>query len=197
MKKFFSNSLAIAILVTLFGSTPELQAQNDVEKYIGDWALNLEGGAGWLRVTQEKGYLDSELLWYGGSVLPTSNTYLNDGELVVTRVEKVTRKQGDSGSRTQWVTNKLVLENQEDGSLTGTAFFPNKSGIGGEWSEFTATRSPAHTAAPDMSMVKYGDPIDLLANGTDGWSPMGTNPNGFSFKDGVQPEARSQCPKGK
>ena len=184
MKKFLSPLLSLSFVLFLFGTTPDLQAQNDVEKYLGDWALNLEGGAGWLRVTQEQGYLDSELLWYGGSVLPTANTYVVDGDLVVTRVEKVTRGK-DAKSRTQWVTNKLVLQSEEDGTLTGTAFFPNKSGVNGEWAEFTAMRSPAHTPAPDLSKVKYGDPIDLLANGTDGWSPMGTNPNGFSFKDGV------------
>ncbi len=187
MKKFFSSTLSLAIIFAMLGSTPEVQAQNKTDKYLGDWALHLDGGAGWLRVTQEQGYLDSEMLWYGGSVLPTSHTYIIDGDLVVTRVQKVTRNKEvkELGSRTHWITNKLVIQAEDDGTLTGTGFFPNRSGIGGKWQEFTATRSPAHTPAPDMSKIEYGVPIDLLEKGTEGWSPMGTNPNGFSFAGGV------------
>ena len=80
-----------AILVLLCFSIPSAVAQNGAEVFMGRWGLHLPGGAGWLHVHDDNGYLDAELLWYGGSVLPVANVYVSDGKLVVTRVANVKR----------------------------------------------------------------------------------------------------------
>jgi hypothetical protein len=60
-------------------------------------------------------------------------------------------------------------------------------------------RIPAVPPAPDLSAIKYGKPIDLLAGGLDGWKTMGASSkhNGWSFKDGVLSNRIARGPDGK
>ena len=60
-------------------------------------------------------------------------------------------------------------------------------------------RIPAVPPAPDLSSVKYGEPINLLADGLDGWKTMGypSRHNGWSFKDGVLSNRIARKPDGK
>ena len=37
------------------------------ESFVGRWALDLPGGAGWLEVMDKGGYYDGNILWYGDS----------------------------------------------------------------------------------------------------------------------------------
>jgi hypothetical protein len=68
-------------------------AQEVANPYLGRWALTIpSGGAGWLGVTQENGYLDASILWGGGSVVPVASVYLDGDSLVVTRSHSVERK---------------------------------------------------------------------------------------------------------
>ena len=48
-----------------------------------------------------------------------------------------------------------------------------------------AKRIPALPPAPVLSKVKYGETVDLLADGIDGWEAMNKNYFGWSVKDGV------------
>src|SRR5260370_126634 len=78
---------------------------------LGRWALTIPGGgAGWLGVTQEKGYYDASILWGGGSVLPVASVFFNDNKdiLFVTRLNEVKRKDA-SGKvvRTQQFTEAI------------------------------------------------------------------------------------------
>ena len=180
--------ITLLSLVLYAGYPYTTHAQDAAEPFMGRWALHLPGGAGWLNVHDGMGYLDAELLWYGGSVLPVSGIYVTDGILTVTRLSRVVRQRDDTGkaTRTHTLTNRLELHH-EDGVLHGMAIFPNRDGIGQSKTHFTGTSIADLPPAPDLSAVKYGEPITLF-NGTNlsGWSLV--NPdwkNGWIVEDGV------------
>jgi len=163
-------------------------AGQDVKPFLGRWALYLPGGAGWLEVRQETGYLDADILWYGGSVVPVDSVMVIDDTLIATRNRPVVRKKDAEGKpiRTQTMTTWIELSGYGD-ELTGRENSPHGNGVGVTVREFTAKRIPALPARPNLSKVKYGQPIKLF-NGKDltGWAP--TNPNqkvGFKVVDGA------------
>ncbi|MHC4433643.1 MAG: family 16 glycoside hydrolase [Planctomycetota bacterium] len=166
--------------------------------YIGRWALTIPGGgAGWLGVTQEDGYLDASVLWGGGSVVPVDWVTVEDGELYVLRLRKVERKdRAGKVVRTQMLPEYLVAK--VDGDLLElTQLQPRRNGLGVETRPFTGKRIPPLPPRPDLSKAKYGTPI-VLFDGTDmkKWELIDANrrKNGWSIRDGalvnnpVQPE---------
>jgi hypothetical protein len=49
---------------------------------------------GWLNVNDDKGFLDAELLWQGGSVVPVASVYFVDNTtLAVTRTREISRAE--------------------------------------------------------------------------------------------------------
>jgi len=165
-----------------------VRADETANPYIGHWALTIPGGgAGWLSVTQENGYLDASILWGGGSVVPVASVYMDDDVLIVTRVRKVERKDAKGEViRTHTFTELIIAEVSGD-TLQLTQIRPRSNGKGVERSDFTGKRIPPLPPKPDLSKVKYGKPI-VLFNGTnlDGWKL--TRPgqtNGWSVEDGV------------
>ncbi|SEJ55588.1 protein of unknown function [Cyclobacterium xiamenense] len=180
MKQLLSPILPLLLLVGSFThTTAETRLANP---FLGMWGLEIEGGGvGWLHVSEEKGYLDAELLWIGGSVLPVAHVYLADeNTLVVTRTN--TAKKSEDRSHTLTHTLRIVKSGD---SLKGTMTGP---GRGGEiQSHFTGKRMPPMPDKPDLADLRYGKPVSLF-NGTDlsGWVLM--NPrqaNGFSAQNGV------------
>ena len=150
--------MAVQIAPTFAGS--------ENSPYLGRWALHFEGGMGWLEVRQEKGYLDADLLWIGGSVTPVSNVFISNGKLNVTRTSTTTFDQGNGMMRTHILTSVLELEGSGD-QLIGTMMEPSKDGNGA--TIFYANRIPPVPAAPDLTKVKFGEPIKLLGNDLTGW----------------------------
>ena len=178
----------LLILLSLCGTCATLAAAETANPYIGRWALTLPGGGpGWLGVTQENGYLDASLLWGGGSVVPVDSVFLDGDTLVVTRLQKVERKDGTGKViRTQNFVETIQVKASGD-NLQLTQAQPRTDGKGVRRSEFTGKRIPPLPPKPDLSKVKYGKQIVLL-NGTnlDGWRL--TDPgqkNGWSVEDGV------------
>jgi hypothetical protein len=160
----------------------------DPQAFLGRWDLFLPNGAGWLEVHQEQGYLDASVLWYGGSVVPVDNVYIDGRQLIVTRNRQVVRRKEESGKpgRTQVITTRLEMQVQED-QMTGKAIEPKADGTGVTVTEFTGKKIPAVPAAPDLSKLKFGNAITLF-DGKDltGWRL--TNPrqvNGWSAQDGI------------
>jgi len=88
MKRTFS-CISVSVVVGLFCGAA--RAEESVATFVGNWALDLPGGAGWLGVTHENGYLDGGLLWYGGSVNPLDSVYVDGGKLYATRNRSVER----------------------------------------------------------------------------------------------------------
>ncbi len=163
-------------------------SQMDSNPFQGRWALFLPGnGAGWLEIRQEQGYLDADILWYGGSVVPVSSVVMDNGKLIITRSNNVVRKRDSEGNpvRTQTYTTwiECVMVNDE---MIGKVLSPGRDGnLTTSW--FKGKRIPPLPPEPDFSSLKYGKAITLL-NGKDlsGWSLINPNQkNGFSVKDGV------------
>ena len=157
-------------------------AQDDADAFLGRWALYLPGGAGWLNVHNDRGYLDAELLWRGGSVLPVDHAYITDGKLVVTRVSMIS----DENRPHRHLTQRFEFRPAFD-ELVGTAYMPARDGMGESTTPIKGKKLPDLPPAPTLAKAKWGEPIELF-NGKDlsGWSLI--NPdhkNGWIVEDGV------------
>lgn len=148
------------------------------------WTLEIDGGGvGWLQVDDEAGYLDAALLWRGGSVTPVVNVYfVDDNTLVVTRTQEMSRGE----DRKHMITRMYKFKREGD-KLNGVAIEPAPDGMGVRKTNFSGWRLPCVGDAPDLSQVKYGEPIELFnGKNLDGWKLI--NPgsaNGFKVVDGV------------
>jgi hypothetical protein len=171
----------------------------EADPFIGRWALTIPGGgAGWLGVTQENGYLDASILWGGGSVLPVDSVFTADESLCVVRLQKVERKDAAGKVVRTQMFPEVIMAKVDGDTLQLTQIQPNKNGLGYREEAFTGKRIPPLPAKPDLSKVKFGKPIALF-DGTnmDAWKLINSNDkNGWSVKDGllvnnpVQPEGR-------
>jgi len=183
-KRYFILSL---MALTMLGSAVA-QAVEGAGPYLGRWALDLPGGgAGWLGVTDEQGFLDARILWGGGSVLPVANVHMDGDSLVVTRVHNVDRRD-EAGEviRTQQITETLVA--QVDGDvLTVARTRPHNDGTGVASDTFTGQRIADLPPVPDVDAAEFGEPIELFnGENLDGWEL--TNPNqvnGWRAEDGL------------
>jgi hypothetical protein len=176
----------IAVL-TFVSLTTTALAADPHEPFLGNWALTTpSGGAGWLGVTKEKGYYDAQILWEGGSVVPVASVFFDDANMFVTRVSEVRRRDGGKVVRTHQFT-ELIAARVEGDNLSLTTMKGRENGEGIVQADFSGKRIPALPPAPDLSKVKFGEPLVLL-NGKDltGWRL--TNPgqvNGWSVAEGV------------
>ena len=182
-------------LVVIFLAAFSINAQDVRRDFFGMWTIDIEDGSvGWLSINDDKGFLDAELLWQGGSVLPVASVYFKDDHtLVVTRTNNVRRND----NRTHVVTQTFTFE-RTDNNLTGTLMNPARDGLSVTTRKFVGWRLPDPGPAPDLSQVKYGTPIQLF-NGKDltGWrliNPNQTNGfkavNGELINDPVNPEGQ-------
>lgn len=183
-RSHFFHSL-IVIALTTGSSAPLIGAEADA--FLGRWALTIPGGgAGWLGVTQEKGYYDASILWGGGSVVPVSSVVFVDDAMYVTRVREVKRRDGEKVVRVQQFTEALIARVDGD-TLNVVRYNPRENGLGMTTEEFTGKRIPALPPAPDLSKVKYGPALTLFnRRNLEGWRL--TSPgqkNGWSVEDGV------------
>jgi hypothetical protein len=149
----------------------------------------LPNGAGWLEVRQEAGYLDGSILWYGGSVVPVSGIYLEDGSLVVQRTSTLVRKRDDQGKPTRSHTRvqQIQFTTQDPDRLQGRSVTPQGNSLGVDRVTFKATRIPPLPPAPNLKGVRYGEAVKLFnGENLDGWQVM--NPragNGWEGRGGV------------
>ena len=162
----------------------------DISEFLGQWTIDVQGGGiSWLEVRQEKGYIDADLLWIGGSVSPVASAYMdNNSHLIVTRIDNVVRKKDakNNSVRTHQITNWLKISKLGE-KITGTFYTPKRDGIGVDSATFTGMKLQAPPAAPDLTKLKFGTPIQLF-NGKDlsGWKLIDENQkNGFYVKDGI------------
>jgi hypothetical protein len=187
----------IVSLSLLMGCTGAMAAE--ANPYIGRWALTIPGGgAGWLGVTQENGYLDASILWGGGSVVPVDSVFTMNDDLYAVRLQKVERKDASGNVvRTQTFPEAIMARIDGD-TLQLMQVRPNRNGVGCEQREFTGKRIPALPAKPDLSKVKFGKPVVLFdGKSLDAWKLVSPNQkNGWSIEDGVlvnkpvQPQGR-------
>jgi 3-keto-disaccharide hydrolase len=188
---FFATILVSFSIMSCTGETLTEPVQNtDISEFIGQWTIDIQGGGvGWLEVRQEDKYLDADLLWWGGSVLPVSNVYLsNNRYLIVTRNNNIVRTKDakDLPLRSQVITNWLELTRDGD-KIVGFLMNPRRDGSGVDSVPMVGTKLPAPPPAPDLASIKFGEPVTLF-NGKDltGWRLINEeNANGYSAIDGV------------
>jgi hypothetical protein len=186
-----SALLAISSCNNMQKETPAAPAEKtDFSFFAGQWTIDIEGGSvGWLEVRQEEGYIDADVLWGGGSVLPVSDIfYARDNTLIVQRSNDIVRKKDESGNplRTQTVTSWMEI-NKDGDRIKGILLSPRRDGMSVDTTSFMGTKLPPVEAAPDLSALKYGDPISLF-NGKDltGWRLINEKQtNGFKVIDGA------------
>jgi len=170
------STMKHTILALILSFSTIASAENP---FIGRWALTIPGGgAGWLGVEEKDGKLSSSVLWGGGSVVPTAGTKVDGDKLIVTREQK--NKEGK-------VTTETITATRSGDALSLSTVKHNPEGKQmGQPAEFAGKRIADLPAKPDLSKVKFGDPIALL-NGKDlsGWRLLKEGDNGWSVADGV------------
>ncbi len=184
-RSFLWRGLVAALIVV--GAVRAASAPGP-DAFVGRWALTIPGGAaGWLEVKKENGWYDGSVLWGGGSVLPVANVVIADGTLTVTRVREVERKDaGGKVLRKQQLTETLTAKLEGD-TLKGVRLAPRNNGTGFDRGEWTGKRIPALPPRPNLTTVKFGAPIELLAkNGLTGWRPIESSmENAWKVENGV------------
>jgi len=205
------RSLLIAIIAGIFilFAAPSLAQDDPVDPFVGMWALDLDyedNTAGWLEVSQEDGYIDSEILWRWGSVYPVDYSMIFMGNLLLVHGRDVVREKDAKGNplRTQHPIFWFDVEMDGADRIKGSASFPNPDGIEFESVSFTGKRIPPYGEAPDVSKIQYGKPLDLF-NGKNlkGWEllePQSVNGwaavDGVLFNNPVQPEGEEHVSYG-
>ena len=174
------------LVIVLFCAATAALAADEAKSFIGNWALTIPGGgAGWLGVEEKDGALKGSILWGGGSVLPVTSVKVDGDTLVVTRVSQSSRKdaQGKEVVTRETETIKAKLEGDKM-SLTTER---DRGGKVSGQASFTGKRIPPLPPKPDLSKVKFGDPIKLFnGENLDGWTLTAPKAdNGWSVKDGV------------
>lgn len=162
----------IAILATLLVSAIALAQENP---FLGQWALTPEGGgAGWLDVRLNDGGYEGVLLWMGGSPEPMARVYFDGGTLCAYRqwpdeIRDETGKLIKSQPQPAFLTATLA-----DGKMTGVYALPSRDGASVFKQTFSGVAIPPAPPKPDLTAIKYGDPITLF-NGKDleGWAVLG------------------------
>lgn len=164
--------------------------KTDVTEFLGQWTIDIDGGSvGWLEVRQEENYLDADILWGGGSVLPVSAIFLTKNQvLMVQRSNNVVRKRDENNIpvKSQVVTNWMEITKNGE-KINGILLSPNRNGLNVDTTSFAGTKLPPVPPAPDMANLKFGTPVTLF-NGKDltGWKLINEKQtNGFKVLDGV------------
>ncbi|HWX20312.1 MAG TPA: DUF1080 domain-containing protein [Candidatus Binatia bacterium] len=174
--------------VSLLGLSAALATASAADNsYIGDWALTIPGGgAGWLGVEEVDGNLQASVMWGAGSVLPLASAKIEDGKLVLTRRHDAQRKGAD-GKNAKVTFTETIAGTVEGDVINLSSSKPRENGQGEDIARFTGHRQAPPPPAPDLSKIKFGEPIQLF-NGKDltGWRL--TDPkaiSGWSAKDGI------------
>jgi hypothetical protein len=179
-------SLSITSCVTETKKEPV--KKTDISEFLGQWTIDIKGGSvGWLEVRHQGNYLDGDVLWGGGSVLPVSSIFLaKDQVLIVQRSNNVVRNKDTSNLRTQVVTSWMEITKAGE-KINGILLSPRRNCLGVDTTGFVGTKLPPVSPAPDMTALKFGKPVTLF-NGKDltGWKLTDEKQkNGFSVENGV------------
>ena len=160
----------------------------DISDYLGRWALTIPGGgAGWLEIRKENGWYDGSILWGGGSVVPVASVFLTDRGLQVTRTREVRRKDASGKVVRTHTFTELLTGRVEGDSIQLVQLNPREDGNGVDQNEFSGKRIAALPPKPDLSEVKFGEPISLF-NGQNltGWRLLEAGAaNGWKVADGT------------
>ena len=195
MKTYFYFFLLI--VMSLFFTCYETAAQQTadrktgIEGYLGQWTIDINGGSvGWIEVRREANFINGDILWGGGSVLPVSNIFIATGNvLIIQRANSVVRTRDEKNNPllTGVVTDWLEIVRDGEDKIKGLLLRPRRNGLGVDTTSFIGKKLPPVPPATDLSTVKYGKPL-VLFNGKniDGWRLINQNQkNGWKVVDGT------------
>lgn len=144
----------------------------------GQWSLTLPSGeAGWLDVREVNGKLAADLLWAVGSARPIPEPKIEAKALTFTR--SIRRPLAPKEEKA--VSYRITM--RAEGDVLRCEMKPET----GKPVTFTGKRQPPLPPKPDLSRVKFGEPIALF-NGKDmaGWRVTDAKKlNGWSASDGL------------
>ena len=184
MKTYFASVAIVGVAMMLIAG-PVFAA--DANPFIGSWALTIPGGgAGWLGVVEKDGKLSASILWGGGSVVPVDGVKVDGDTLLVTRIYRDQKKDAN-GNTVRVVTTETITAAIDAGNLKLATVRKGPDGKESGKAIFSGNRIPPVGAAPDLSKVKFGEPIKLF-NGKDmeGWRILEKGAaSGWSVVDGV------------
>ncbi|MDO9340398.1 MAG: DUF1080 domain-containing protein [Bacteroidales bacterium] len=194
MKTIFIFFLTVLASLSITSCKVETKVEpvqkTGISEFLGQWTIDIDGGSvGWLEVRQEEGYLDADILWGGGSVLPVSGIFLaKDQILMVQRSNNVVRKRDENNNpvKSQVVTDWMEITKNGE-KINGILLSPRRNGLSVDTTTFFGTKLPPVPSAPDMANLKFGKPINLF-NGKDltGWKLINEKQtNGFKVVDGI------------
>ena len=143
--------------------------------FLGRWALTPEtGGAGWLEIRNDAGYLDGTLLWMGGSPELQSRVFFDGDTLYALRIREDEIKDA-AGKVVRKQLHPILLTATASGdTMQGTLSEPAQDGKSVSKQTFAGARIPDLPPAPDLSKIEFGKPVSLF-NGKDlaGWVIIG------------------------
>lgn len=147
----------------------------DAAPFLGRWALTSEGGGpGWLEVRQDDGVFAGALLWIGGSPEIQTRIYFDGETLHALRIrEDEIRDPSGKVVRKQIQPIELTANVSGD-ELKGELSEPSTDGLATIKQSFTGRRVPPLPPAPDLTQVRFGEPIALFdGRSLDGWVALG------------------------
>lgn len=189
------NITITALSLLILAAVPFVSFSEDAtyDTYTERFAIDIPGmGSIWVGIKQKDGYTQSDTLWGGGSVVPNAYTgKLEMGDMngyILQRAGRLVRERDENRRPTlvETVHHNMLL-NVSGNYVEGTFYrLPGNDREQLRTFEFSGKKIPALPDAPDLSAVKYGDPIEIF-NGKDlsGWKLTNSNQtNGWSVKDG-------------
>jgi len=195
MKKYFYFFLLTMISICFTCYETEAQ-QTSIQKsgnegFFGQWTIDINGGSvGWIEIRKEANFINGDILWGGGSVLPASNIFVANGNvLIIQRANNVVRTRDEKNNPllTGVVTDWLEIVRDGEDKIKGILLRPRRDGLGVDTTFFKGKKLPLVPPAPDPGKVVYGKPVSLF-NGKDltGWMLINSRQaNGFKVVDGT------------
>lgn len=177
--------MLLAVSIAMAAAAPA--AAEDAKPFVGNWALTIPGGgAGWLGVTDSDGVLKASILWGGGSVLPVTTARVEGDTLILTRVGPAPKKAG-AGKNAKAPDIQVIQAKVSGDEMTLTIGRDRGDGKVTGQTSFAGKRIPPLPAKPDLSKVRFGEPIKLFnGKNLDGWKLLNPGaPSGWSVEDGV------------
>lgn len=146
-----------------------------------DWAGRIGGRSFWLSTEGIETAKELPVLWGGSSPVPSALTRDADGRVTLT-------KSYSHPDHPDWAWTRTLSFVPGAGDDMTCVFFETRANRPGKDVTATGTvsRLPPLPPRPDLASVRYGEPVDLLKDGLDGWI---VRDNGrasqWRFADGV------------
>lgn len=156
--------------------------------FVGQWAINpAAGGAGWLEVRRAEGSLTGTLLWLGGSPEPQSRVWIDGDKLVALRVGNEDIRDAEGKVVRKQIQPVILTATLAGAELRGALSQPARDGSSVRREEFIGVRIPPPPPRPDLSKVRFGEPVQLFnGRNLEGWQLVEANAaNGWSVQDGL------------